>query len=106
MVGILSLLWVCLSVCLSVCGASPKSTNFGSSYLVDGLSEGDEIRQLDRGVLPIPVPCCTSPPRLVNFGPGGPPGPQKSEGVKIVRLFSYTVCPTATTFGVVRGIGA
>jgi len=40
-------------VYLSVCGQSPKSTYFGRC-LVERLSEGDEIWQLDRGDLPVP----------------------------------------------------
>jgi len=47
--------FVCLSVCL--CGESSKSTNFGSRYLVEGLSEGDEIWHLDGGSLAVPHHC-------------------------------------------------
>jgi len=33
---------------------STKSTKFGSRYLVQGFSEGDEIWQIDRGGLAVP----------------------------------------------------
>jgi len=82
MIGILSLLWFCLSV-----APHRNGRTLAADYLAYGLSEGDEIRQLDRGDLPVPVPCCTSPPsRLANFGPGGPPGP-KREGSKNCKAF-------------------
>jgi len=70
-----------------------KSTKFGSRYLVEWLSERDEIWQLDRG------PYCTSPPcRLVNFGPGISLGAKIVKDVKkiVVTLFLYSVWPTAS----------
>jgi len=68
---------------------------------IHGLSEGNKIWQLVREALH------TSPPRLVNVGPGGSPlGPKIVKDVKNVTLFSYTVWPTAMKFGMVWGIGA
>jgi len=74
----------CLLVRVSVT-PSTKSTMFGSRCLVHGLSERDEIWQLDR----LDTHCYMSSPRLVNFGTGVPPGAPILKGVKIVTLFSY-----------------
>jgi len=56
---------------------STKSTNFGSRYLVEGLSEGDEIWQLDRGCLPV----CHHWDWW-TLAQKVPPGAPKSEGCK------------------------
>jgi len=54
-----------------------KSLNFGSSYLVDGFSEGEEIWQLDRGGL---LHITTQIGELWNRGP--PSGVKILKGVK------------------------
>jgi len=55
-----------------------KLTNFGSRYLIEGVSERDEIDREGLG---------TSSPRLVNFGAWGPPGRQNTEGCKNCNAF-------------------
>ena len=62
-------------VCFLSVTPSTKSTKFGSRYVVDEFSERDEIWQLDIYIEGLAVD--TSGPRLVNFGPGGPPGAPK-----------------------------
>ena len=76
---------------------STKSAKFGSRYLVDRFSEGDEIWYIGSPGLAV------HQPRLVIFGPcRRPPSGVK----KFVALFSYIVWPSAMKFGTTRGIGA
>jgi len=65
---------------------STKLINFGSRYLVEGFSEGDEIWHLNRGaLLYITTQIGELWPRRFPWGT------KILKDIKIVRLFSYIV---------------
>jgi len=89
-----------LCMCVSVM-PSTKLINFGSRYLVEGFSEGDEIWPHNRGAL------LYITTQIGELWPRRFPGAPKYWNVyKIVILFSYIVWPSAVKFGMIRGICA